>query len=110
MRWLNYHHLFYFWTVARTGSIVAASRELYLSQPAISTQIKNLEGVLGTPLFARHGRGLELTEAGRQAYDYADRIFHLGQELREALDRQVRTGPASGPPDFDMVRDPARRP
>ncbi|MBZ4422768.1 LysR family transcriptional regulator [Myxococcus sp. RHSTA-1-4] len=85
MRWLNYHHLFYFWTVARTGSIAAASRELYLSQPAISTQIKSLEEQLGTPLFERRGRTLVLTEAGRKAHDYAEQIFRLGHELCESL-------------------------
>ncbi|NMO18954.1 LysR family transcriptional regulator [Pyxidicoccus fallax] len=85
MRWLNYHHLLYFWTVARTGSIAAASRELYLSQPAISTQIKALETQLGTALFERRGRVLVLTEAGRKAFDYAEQIFRLGQELCESL-------------------------
>lgn len=85
MRWLNYHHLFYFWTVARTGSIAAASRELYLSQPAISSQIKSLEEQLGTALFERRGRTLILTAAGRKAHDYAEQIFRLGQELCESL-------------------------
>ncbi len=106
MRWLNYHHLLYFWTVARTGSIVAASRELYLSQPAISTQIKNLEGVLGTPLFVRNGRGLELTESGRKAFAYADQIFRLGAELQEAINQDLRPDPGGPPPDFDMVPSP----
>lgn len=85
MGWLNYHHLLYFWTVARTGSIVAASRELFLSQPAISSQLKSLEAGLGTALFARRGRGLVLTEAGEKAFAYADLIFRLGQELRAAV-------------------------
>lgn len=102
MRWLNYHHLLYFWTVARTGSIVAASRELYLSQPAISTQIKALEAVLGAPLFVRCGRGLELTEAGRKAFEYADQIFRLGQALQVAIDAQARA--PDTPSDFAMVR------
>ncbi len=87
MRWLNYHHLLYFWTVARTGSIAAASRELFVSQPAISTQIKLLEEELETPLFRRAGRGLEMTDAGRKAYEYADQIFRLGSELRDAVGR-----------------------
>lgn len=91
MRWLNYHHLLYFWTVARTGSIAAASRELYVSQPAICTQIKSLENVLGTPLFTRRGRGLELTDAGRKAYVYADQIFELGRELKEAIGAAPRS-------------------
>ena len=95
MGWLNYHHLFYFWTVARSGSIVAASQELFLSQPAISTQIKSLEHVLGVALFARSGRGLVLTEAGEKAFAYADQIFRLGRELRVALGAaQPGTAPA----------------
>lgn len=85
MRWLNYQHLLYFWTVARTGSIAAASRELFVSAPAISTQLKALEAMFGTPLFARAGRGLELTDAGHKAYGYAEQIFRLGAELRDAL-------------------------
>jgi LysR family transcriptional activator of nhaA len=83
--WLNYHHLLYFWTVAREGSVVAASRKLRLAQPTISTQIKTLEEQLGVALFDRSGRRLELTEAGRETFRYADEIFSLGRELVEHL-------------------------
>ncbi len=83
--WLNYHHLLYFWTVAREGSIAAASKRLHLAQPTISTQIKMLEDQLGVTLFDRSGRKLELTEIGRQAYRYADEIFSLGRELVETV-------------------------
>lgn len=85
MDWLNYHHLLYFWLVAREGSIAAACRQLLVSQPAVSTQIRALETSLGEKLFARVGRGLVLTEAGRVVYRYADEIFSLGQEIRPAL-------------------------
>lgn len=85
MAWLNYHHLHYFWTVARLGSVRAASRELNLSQPALSTQIRQLEESLGERLFEREGRGLRLTEAGRLAYRYADEIFTLGREFQSEL-------------------------
>jgi len=88
--WLNYHHLLYFWTVARSGTIAAASKELHLSQPTISTQLKTLEDSLGIKLFARAGRRLVLTETGRTAFRYADDIFRLGRELQEAVTR----GPA----------------
>jgi len=60
MEWLNYHHLLYFWTAARTGSIVNASKELLLAPPTISSQINQLEGTLGESLFACSGRGLGL--------------------------------------------------
>lgn len=85
--WLNYHHLLYFWTVARTGTIAAASKELLLSQPTISTQLKTLEAALGQRLFQREGRRLGLTEVGRTAFRYADDIFRLGRELQETLAR-----------------------
>jgi LysR family transcriptional activator of nhaA len=85
MNWLNYHHLLYFWTVAREGSIAAACRELRLAQPTISAQIKSLEEAVGEPLFTRAGRRLELTDAGRTAFQYADEIFALGRELSDTL-------------------------
>jgi LysR family transcriptional activator of nhaA len=87
MAWLNYHHLLYFWTVARTGTIANASRELHLSQPTISTQLKTLEDALGQKLFQRAGRRLVLTDVGRTAYRYADEIFRLGRELQESITR-----------------------
>lgn len=83
--WLNYHHLLYFWTVAREGSLAAASKRLRLAQPTISTQIKTLEDQLGVALFDRSGRKLELTEVGKLTYRYADDIFSLGRELVEVL-------------------------
>ncbi len=85
MEWLNYHHLFYFWTVARAGSIARASSELRLSQPTISNQLKTLEGALGHELFERRGRGLVLTDVGRTVLRYADDIFRTGRELQQVL-------------------------
>lgn len=82
---LNYKHLLYFWTVAREGSITRACKQLHLTQPAISAQLRKLETQLGEPLFAKSGRGLVLTEAGQVAYRYADEIFSLGRELTETL-------------------------
>jgi LysR family transcriptional activator of nhaA len=82
---LNYKHLLYFWTVAREGSIARACKELHVTQPAISAQLQKLEQQLGEPLFARRGRGLVLTEAGRTAFQYADEIFSLGRELADTL-------------------------
>jgi LysR family transcriptional activator of nhaA len=85
MEWLNYHHLLYFWTVAREGGVSKAAAQLRLSQPTISAQIKMLEGALGAPLFERQGRTLVLTDVGRIAYRYADEIFAAGRELLETL-------------------------
>jgi LysR family transcriptional activator of nhaA len=85
MEWLNYHHLLYFWTVARTGSISAASKELRLASPTISNQIRKLEDDLGEQLLQRSGRKLLLTDMGRVAMRYADEIFSLGQEFTSAM-------------------------
>ncbi len=93
MEWLNYHHLLYFWMVAKEGSIVRASKELRLAHPTISGQIHRLEEVLGEKLFARRGRLLVLTDAGRLAFRYADEIFSLGREFVDTL-----KGRASGKP------------
>ena len=83
--WLNYHHLYYFWTVARTGSIAAASKELRLASPTISNQIRRLEESLGEELLRRSGRKLVLTEKGRIAMRYAEEIFSLGQEFTSTM-------------------------
>jgi LysR family transcriptional activator of nhaA len=85
MDWLNYHHLYYFWTVAREGSIAKASAALRLAQPTISAQIRALEESLGQPLFSRVGRGLALTDVGHTVLRYADEIFTLGRELTNVV-------------------------
>lgn len=85
MEWLNYHHLLYFWTAARTGSIARASKELLLAPPTISAQISRLEENLGEKLFERVGRRLVLTEMGRVVFRYAGEIFSLGRELTDTL-------------------------
>ena len=85
MAWLNYHHLLYFWTVAREGSVTRACAVLNLTQPAISAQIRTLERSLGEKLFEKRGRYLMLTETGRLVYRYAEEIFTIGRELQETL-------------------------
>ena len=85
MDWLNYHHLLYFWTVAREGTITKAAQKLHLGQPAISTQLRQLESSLSVKLFQKNGRNLELTETGRLVYRYADEIFSLGRELTDMI-------------------------
>lgn len=82
---LNYHHLLYFWTVAREGGVSRAAEKLRLSQPAVSAQVKTLEGALGERLFERQGRRLVLTEVGRVVDRYATEIFTAGSELLETL-------------------------
>lgn len=82
---LNYHHLQYFWAVAREGKLTRAAERLHVSQSALSAQIRRLEDQLGQPLFHRVGRSLQLTEAGRIALAYADQIFGAGSELLATL-------------------------
>ena len=85
MEWLNYHHLLYFWTVAREGGVSKAAAKLHVSQPTISAQIRLLEEAFDQKLFQRHGRTLALTEVGRLVYRYADEMFAIGRELLETL-------------------------
>ncbi len=89
MEWLNYHHLLYFWVVAKEGSIAQASKQLRLAHPTISGQIHRLEEVLGEALFAHQGRKLVLTDAGRVAFGYAEEIFTLGQEFMDTVKGRV---------------------
>ena len=85
MEWLNYHHLLYFWAVAKEGGLRKASEKLRVSQPSISTQIRQLEESLGEKLFQRQGRTLVLTETGQFALGYAEEIFSLGAEFISAV-------------------------
>lgn len=82
----NYHHLYYFWVVAREGSIARACRELQLAQPTISAQLRVLEEAIGKPLFLRRNRGLVLTDIGRTVYRYAEDIFAIGKTLSQVLE------------------------
>jgi LysR family transcriptional activator of nhaA len=81
LRQLNFHHLHYFWVVAREGHLTRAAQQLHVSQSALSSQIRELESQLGHALFLREGRALRLTEFGVLALGYADGIFSLGSEL-----------------------------
>ena len=98
MEWLNYHHLLYFWTVVRAGSIHKASLELRISPPAISTQLKLLEEQLGEKLLTRSGRRLIVTEMGHTVFAYAEDIFGLGRELMDV----VKNRPVGRPLHLDV--------
>ena len=78
---LNFHHLFYFWRVAKIGHLTRAAQELHTSQSAVSAQIRQLEDRLGDALFVREGRRLALTDTGQLVLSYAENIFGLGQEM-----------------------------
>ena len=91
---MNYHHLRYFWVVAKKGSIARASEELHLAHPTISAQIHRLEDVLGEKLFARRGRQLVLTDFGHVAVRYAEEIFALGREFVDVANGRPTHRPA----------------
>jgi len=91
-KWLNYHHLYYFRTIAHEGGIAKAAEKLRLGQPTLSTQLRQLEESLGHLLFDRRNRNLVLTEAGKVALEYADSIFRSGDELIQVLDDRSFTG------------------
>ncbi|SNS13704.1 LysR family transcriptional regulator, transcriptional activator of nhaA [Noviherbaspirillum humi] len=82
---LNYRHLYYFWMVAKEGSVTRAAERLDVAIQTISAQLSLLERSLGKSLLAPSGRRLVLTEAGRVALGYADQIFLLGEQLQDAL-------------------------
>lgn len=81
MRHLNFHHLYYFWVVAKEGHLTRAAKQLHVSQSALSSQIRQLQEQLGQELFSRDGRSLRLTEVGHLVLEYAESIFNLGSEL-----------------------------
>lgn len=85
MAFLNYHHLRYFRAIATEGTLTGAAEKLGVAQSSLSVQLKQLEESLGQPLFHRRNKSLVLTEAGRIALDYAETIFHSGEELLSVL-------------------------
>lgn len=87
---LNYHHLSYFWHVAREGNLTKAAASLHVSQSALSSQIMQLESSMGVALFLRQGRKLVLTEMGIQTLSYADEIFQKGDELESFLRQGIK--------------------
>ena len=93
MEFLNYHHLRYFWVVAKEGGLRKAAEKLHVSQPTISAQIAALEGVVGEKLFRRGGRALTLTEAGQHVFIYAEEIFSIGQDLLDSVKQRPTSRP-----------------
>lgn len=88
---MNYRHLRYFWMVARSGGVGPAAKQLHLTPQTLSGQIHTLEVALGTALFRKSGRRLQLTDEGKLALRFADTIFALGGELEETIKRPPTT-------------------
>ena len=93
MEWLNFHHLFYFWTVVRTGSITKACEELRLAPPTVSAQLRDLEDHLGEKLLTRSGRKLIPTEIGLVVYRRAEEIFSIGREIIDTVKQRPTSRP-----------------
>ena len=90
----NFHQLYIFHTVARMGSFSNAAKELAISQPAVSIQVKELEKNMGSTLLHRLRRGLQLTDTGQAVFDYTQRIFSLAEEMEAAVQeiQRLRAG------------------
>jgi len=82
---VNLHHLKVFHAVALTGNFSHAGQRLFLSQPAVSVQVRRLEQALGVPLVEVYGRQVHLTEAGTRLKEYADQILRLERDAEEAM-------------------------
>ncbi len=89
-QWINYHHLFYFKTIAEEGTVSKAAEKLRLGQPTLSAQLKQLENALGVDLFERKHKRIILTEQGKIALDYAKNIFRMGSEMYEVLHDRLK--------------------
>ncbi len=87
---INFNHFYYFYEVARHGGFTAASRELMISQSALSIQVKSLEESLGSVLFNRTRGGVELTDSGQMAYQVAERVFQDIDQLVAGMQETER--------------------
>ncbi len=89
-KWINYHHLFYFKTIAEEGTVSKAAEKLRLGQPTLSAQLMQFEDSLGVQLFERQHKKLILTEQGKVALDYSKNIFKMGSEMYEVLHDRLK--------------------
>lgn len=89
MERLNYKHLYYFWVVAQESSLTGAAERLHLTPQTLCGQIRSLEERLEVKLLRREGRNMVLTDTGRMVFHYADSIFCLGEEMVDAVRRQL---------------------
>jgi LysR family transcriptional regulator, transcriptional activator of nhaA len=81
----NFNHLYYFYVTAKLGSVTAAARQLHISQPSLSAQLKVLEQSLAQKLLMRVGRNIGLTDSGELALGACQRLFESAEDLWETL-------------------------
>ena len=89
---MDFRALNTFIQIAEVGSFTRAAEKLGYAQPTVSLQIKQLESELGVQLFDRIGHTVSLTEGGREALSYAQRICHLSQEMAQGANMQYEPG------------------
>lgn len=88
---MDLKQLRYFTTVAEEGTISAAAKKLFMSQPPLSTQMKLLEQELGCSLFERGQKHIRLTETGRLLYDRAQTLLRMEASMRQDVEACART-------------------
>jgi LysR family transcriptional activator of nhaA len=90
---VNFHHLYYFWVVAKSGSIRRASEQLMLAPPTVSRQIRELESKLNAKLILRTNQNIALTREGEYVHHVCDELFGLARELVDGLASDLHTKP-----------------
>lgn len=91
----NFNHLYYFHVVAGEGSVAKAAQRLRLTEPTISTQIRQLEGVIGHRLFSRSTRGMRLTAKGEYVFQHTSLMFRTSQRMLQGLKPKAGPEPRS---------------
>jgi DNA-binding transcriptional LysR family regulator len=91
---INLHHLRVFYMTAKHLSCTAAAERLYITQPAVTAQIKRFEEQCSLKFFKRKGRNIHLTDEGAALFDYASRIFACEKELENVIEemRELKRG------------------
>jgi|GEM_PF-803676 len=85
MEWLNFRHLYAFWSVCRHGGFRKASERIFVSQSTVSEQVASLEDYLGESLIDRNTRTFSVTERGAALLQYADAIFAKSQAINSVF-------------------------
>ncbi|RPJ18978.1 MAG: LysR family transcriptional regulator [Desulfobacteraceae bacterium] len=90
---LNLNQLRAFYLAAKEKNITKAAETLFVTQPAVTMQIKSLEASLSLKLLRRRGKNIELTDAGKVLFGYAQRIFEIAEEMEHVMKGLFRCGP-----------------
>lgn len=86
----NFNHLYYFMMIAKEGSVTKASQKLFITQPTLSTQLKQFEDMLGYKVFDRKNKRLHLNKKGEIVLHYASQIFKLKDEMITNLKQNTK--------------------